>query len=198
MRTFFAALLLILAACPSRLRPQENRAPHRTFGVECSVCHTTANWREMKKEIPFDHALTGFPLDERHDGVACASCHGAIPLAKLSGTCLNCHEDRHKGEFGDACQDCHSPAGWRNPSRQIARHALSRFPLLGRHLTVECTSCHINQQVREYVNTPTECFACHARDYLSAKLLDGQAAFLTSSLNIVRNVSRSSGVSVWP
>ncbi len=176
MKHRYALLFLLPAACFFRAGAQDLNAPHRTFGIECAVCHTTADWKEMKKEISFDHGLTGFALEGRHEGLACNSCHGTLPLAKLSSRCVACHEDLHKGEFGDACADCHTPrTGWRDPSAQVARHALTRFPLLGRHLILECTLCHRNQQVREYANTPTACFSCHAADYASAKLPDHAA-----------------------
>src|SRR5688572_17869809 len=42
------------------------------------------------------------------------------------------------------------------PNRQF--HNETTFPLEGRHRTVECASCHLNNV---YKGTPTRCFDCH-------------------------------------
>lgn len=145
---------------------------HRTFGLDCMQCHTTTSWHDLKKDIDFDHKLTGYVLAGNHASVACGSCHAGVPFSEMKTDCASCHEDRHKGELGNKCGDCHTPAGWRAPNEAVARHQLTRFPLIGAHAVADCQSCHINQAEHEYVNTSTECYACHQRDYEEAKQPD--------------------------
>jgi hypothetical protein len=47
-------------------------------------------------------------------------------------------------------------AQFETPNRSF--HDATAFRLEGRHLTVACTSCHLNEQ---YAGTPTTCYACH-------------------------------------
>ncbi|MBI5646579.1 MAG: hypothetical protein HY962_06575 [Ignavibacteriae bacterium] len=140
-------------------------SPHRSFGIPCMNCHTTESWKTIKKSAEFDHKLTGYVLNGRHASVPCASCHGAVSFKDLKKDCLSCHKDFHKGEFGNRCRDCHTPAGWRAPNEQVAKHQLTRFPLLGAHAAADCAACHATQQTREYAGTPTDCYECHKAEY---------------------------------
>ncbi|MFA6235548.1 MAG: hypothetical protein WC824_15370, partial [Bacteroidota bacterium] len=145
---------------------------HRTFGIDCMQCHVTTSWHDLKKDIAFDHKLTGYTLAGNHASVACAGCHAGTPFAELKTDCASCHKDQHKGELGNRCNDCHTPAGWRSPNEAVARHQLTRFPLIGAHAVADCQSCHVNQAEHEYVNTSTECYACHQKDYEESKQPD--------------------------
>lgn len=162
-------LLVVLASILSEpLTAQERPMPsktHRTFGLECASCHTTESWTKLRESISFDHKLTGYALVGLHSSVSCASCHAGVSFKELTSACAACHEDQHKGQFGDRCQECHTPAGWRTPSEQVAKHQLTRFPLLGAHELLDCSSCHVNQQEKEFINTPTDCYACHRDDF---------------------------------
>ncbi len=142
---------------------------HRTFGIDCMACHTTSSWHALKKEISFDHKQTGYPLAGNHASASCNACHTGVPFSEIKTDCASCHKDHHKGELGNRCGDCHTPAGWRAPNEAVARHQLTRFPLVGAHALADCQSCHLNQAVHEYVNTSTECFSCHQADYEGAR-----------------------------
>ncbi|WP_010215337.1 cytochrome c [Sphingomonas sp. PAMC 26621] len=80
---------------------------------DCAQCHVPAGWDRWR----FDHARqTGFALDGKHLGLACAACHRvAAPTAKLDPTCYACHrsDDAHHGAFGRQCGQCHSTEGFR-------------------------------------------------------------------------------------
>jgi hypothetical protein len=41
-------------------------------------------------------------------------------------------------------------------------HELSRFPLRGAHVSVDCAQCHVGGR---FTGTPTDCYACHQQDY---------------------------------
>ena len=54
------------------------------------------------------------------------------------------------------CETCHTPAGWSQVSR--AFHKVGPFPLEGKHLTVACSSCHLDGVIK---GTPLTCYDCH-------------------------------------
>ena len=80
-------------------------------------------------DLPF-HALraAGKDLDRTYLGLDADSC-------------LACHADEHRKQFGDVdCENCHGMSAWR-PSQGFD-HQSTAYPLHGRHLNVECTECH--------------------------------------------------------
>jgi hypothetical protein len=74
--------------------------------------------------------------------------------------CVSCHrkDDRHEGQLGTKCDQCHQPRSWK-----VARfdHARTAFALVGRHLAVECRSCHAGSRFKD---APRECIGCHRKD----------------------------------
>ncbi|MBE0643807.1 MAG: cytochrome C [Bacteroidetes bacterium] len=139
----------------------------------CSGCHDVDSWHVMQ----FDHSGTGFPLTGLHRDLLCEKCHvqGTVGgkeavIFRIADTrCDACHEDRHQGQFAAAdgrvdCARCHETYGWR---RVRFDHAtMSRFSLSGRHETVPCGRCHINES-REgktfvrYRPLDFHCSSCH-------------------------------------
>ena len=132
------------------------------LGNSCKDCHNERSW---KPAPAFDHARTAFPLQGKHAGVACLSCHArerdpaftkeAFPAARSQtfsrfkpvahASCLECHEDPHANRFGQDCQSCHTVDGWlvlQNTSREREFHEKTRYPLRGAHASVACKSCH--------------------------------------------------------
>jgi hypothetical protein len=73
---------------------------------------------------------------------------------------LSCHkkDDKHEGQLGSKCEQCHSDRGW-NATR--FDHNKSRFALTGRHAVVVCKSCH---ETTRYKDAPRDCFGCHKKD----------------------------------
>lgn len=128
------------------------------YGPKCTQCHNSKGWRTSV----FDHRQTRFPLLEKHQQVACSSCH-TRPTAgeKLGDACIGCHqlEDVHRSQETVRCERCHTPAGWRDSAR--FDHELSRFPLLGLHALTPCESCH---QSAEFRRVGIGCNDCHAPD----------------------------------
>ncbi len=125
------------------------------FGKECAQCHNTSGW----KKVSFDHGETAFPLNGKHTTVACKACHVNGTFKSTPKACISCHAamDIHKGQFGKECSQCHTPSGWKNV---VFDHGKTAFPLIGKHATVACKSCHVNGQ---YKGTPKDCFSCHAK-----------------------------------
>jgi hypothetical protein len=163
------ACLLVAAFAPlafAEPAPSEP-APKKSFtdAIPCSSCHTTTAWRatgQSGEEAKFDHSTTGFPLTGQHMHASCVSCHDAKRAIKR--TCISCHEDFHRGRLSSACDTCHSPAGWR-VTRPLEIHRMTRFPLTGIHVLVDCTECHRRASEHRWTGAPIDCFACHEKDY---------------------------------
>lgn len=131
------------------------------LGTDCAACHRAVGWKATQGL--FDHARTHFPLRHAHAGPAikCQDCH--VTLRAMRGTptdCISCHrrDDRHEGTLDQSCDQCHSDERWR-----IERfdHARTRLPLTGRHLVVECASCHKSLRFKD---AGRDCLSCHRKD----------------------------------
>ncbi len=142
--------------------------PHRgQLGAACANCHTFDDWKSAKA---FDHSKTQFPLTGKHEAVACAKCHAAVPgrPAQYKGlkfdTCSSCHADPHRGSFRQTCSSCHVTAGWKQvlPAGRF-EHSQTKFPLLGKHADVACTQCHAGADFKKPMAF-ARCSDCHRPD----------------------------------
>jgi hypothetical protein len=127
------------------------------FGTACGTCHTPEGW----KPATFDHNLSTFKLTGQHTSVPCLGCHVNNTFRGTPSDCYACHaaKDNHNGQFGTSCATCHSTSGWKPATFD---HNLSAFKLTGQHVSVACTSCHVNNVFR---GTHSDCYSCHsARD----------------------------------
>jgi hypothetical protein len=147
--------------------PQTCIACHRAndrhagqLGTDCAQCHTPERWQGAS----IDHNLTAFPLTGRHIDAGCTECHPNNSYSGTPQTCIACHQadDRHAGQFGTDCAQCHTPEGWQGAS---VDHNLTAFPLAGRHVEAVCAQCHLNNS---YAGTPQSCIACHQASDLHA------------------------------
>jgi hypothetical protein len=129
------------------------------FGEKCESCHGTRDW----KTTTFNHDRdTKYALRGKHRVAKCDSCHkGNLYKDKLGSACVDCHrkDDKHKGTLGNECGNCHSERDWKEPAG--FDHAKTRFPLLGKHASVECKSCHKSTVFKE---APSTCIGCHKKD----------------------------------
>lgn len=131
--------------------------PHGdTFeGRPCANCHSPVDWKKTR----FDHGITGFPLEGRHDDQPCYRCHpnGTENEVDTPQDCDWCHRDVHKNQFQErACEDCHKSAErWLIP---VFDHTVARFQLTGKHLDVDCAGCHRDGHYRPIEAT---CNNCH-------------------------------------
>jgi hypothetical protein len=116
---------------------------------DCGRCHTPASFRNAT----FDHrSATKFALEGQHARVPCRKCHAriepdevpavrrAVDFGGVKADCAACHADRHKGEYGLACEACHRPVTFK-----AAGFAHPRSPEFfgGRHAGVTCVKCHV-------------------------------------------------------
>lgn len=144
------------------------------FGPDCKKCHTTDSFNTIASAGAFNHSMTNYPLQGKHQSVPCEKCHTSGDMtAKLKyQRCLDCHKDSHKGQFasrkdsGD-CVSCHSLDGFKPSLYSLENHFNSGYPLAGSHLAVPCIECHkmaIDAAGSEYMQftfPDTTCSGCH-------------------------------------
>jgi hypothetical protein len=168
--------------------------------TDCRKCHDEQGWKPARG---FDHARAAYPLTGKHAKVECAKCHprkddeataaGAFPapLARAFavfkplhfGRCVDCHKkDPHEGRFGESCESCHRPTGWKDMAgrgKENAFHMKTRFPLLGGHLEVACKACHgpFGAEKARYKGIPFQaCTDCHVDAHVGQLARAGRPA----------------------
>jgi hypothetical protein len=140
---------------------------HAASGIPttCQVCHSTSAWQPAT----FNHNLTKFPLTGAHTKLDCTSCHIGGKYTAIDTSCSSCHmknytaaknPDHVAAVFPITCQQCHSTTAW-SPAT-FDHNTFTAFPLTGAHVSVPCTSCHINGK---YAGTPKDCASCHITDF---------------------------------
>lgn len=141
----------------------------------CTTCHTTSDW----VAVTFDHQLTGWDLEGKHQSVSCRECHftedNGLTVAEQrfqleDNTCVACHENVHGDQFSvqgkTDCVSCHTVAEKWNVEN--FKHNETLFPLEGKHAVVDCKECHkpkvYQDQVEriEYKIQKFECRDCHS------------------------------------
>ncbi len=139
-------------------------SPHKNLSLHCSVCHSTANW----KNIQFDHDSTGFELAGQHKTLQCRSCHSIKDFSAVSANCAGCHTDFHQGRLYQDCGLCHTAQNWVVLDAYKA-HANTSFLLLGKHARLDCQTCHHDDLGGDWAQIQTQCVNCHRADYQSAQ-----------------------------
>jgi Cytochrome c7 and related cytochrome c len=135
-----------------------------SLGEACEQCHFERNW----KQTSFDHEKTKFPLLGKHKKTECKDCHKSTNYKEAPKDCYSCHQkdDKHEGQEGRSCELCHVESDWKTVPR--FDHGLTRFPLLGKHIKVECKDCHKNPRFKD---AQRACLACHVKDDKHKKTL---------------------------
>ncbi len=158
--------------------PQACVTCHKDFhegrlGQNCLQCHNFVDWKDTSGK--FDHNKTRYPLTGLHQEVKCEKCHtrGADGAPRYKGLpfgkCDDCHADPHKGSFGDkTCQSCHNTSGWKKVSSAGLSnnfdHSKTKYPLLGKHATIECEACHAKGDFKKELPF-AKCTDCHMDDH---------------------------------
>ncbi|THJ11764.1 MAG: cytochrome C [Nitrospira sp. CG24C] len=129
------------------------------LGRACEQCHTEKEWKDVHL---FDHNKTTFPLLGKHEKVACKDCHADQRYKPTPLDCYSCHkkDDKHKGDYGEKCQVCHTDRTWKEITFDHNRD--TKYSLNGKHKTTKCETCHKGHLFKE--KTPTDCYACHKKD----------------------------------
>jgi hypothetical protein len=158
------------AATPPPTAPPPLKNPHGSFQAECGLCHGASAWSPAQISPRFDHGRLGFELGGAHAAAACGACHGSLDFKQSATQCAGCHEDIHRGEMGVDCARCHTARSFIDRTAMSRAHQLTRFPLTGSHVMVDCESCHpgVAQGHLQFVNTRADCESCHLEDYRTA------------------------------
>lgn len=151
---FFAVILL------------QAQSPHGTdLKLNCAQCHSPASWTMDPIFMKFDHDSTGFKLSGRHQDIDCKSCHTSLVFSELhTASCNSCHLDVHQNSLGKDCNRCHNTASW-IVDEMTKIHSENGFPLLGKHATVDCKSCHSSESELRFERIGNDCINCHKSDY---------------------------------
>ncbi len=150
-------------------------SPHGAIKISCTNCHTTTSWKPIRPFPDFSHASTGYPLQGMHAALDCRQCHLKLVFSNVGKNCADCHADIHRRQMGSNCEQCHTIRGWGDVRRNPGGHE-NRFPLLGAHAATSCQDCHKSAAVGLFKGLSTQCVSCHQADYLSARVIDHQAA----------------------
>ncbi len=136
------------------------------FPTTCEQCHNPAG--ADFSGATFNHN-SFFALVGTHATLPCARCHVNGVYTNAPTTCYGCHAAQYNATtnpnhaaagFPTTCETCHNPAGADFSGATFNHNTF--FVLVGRHLTAQCSQCHVNSV---YTNAPTTCYGCHAAQY---------------------------------
>ena len=133
--------------------------PHNgSLGSRCETCHAPERWNTVSRAF---HKDTRFPLDGRHLGVSCQSCHTSGVTAGTPTRCYDCHwlrrrDDPYETRLGVQCEQCHRSTAWTAVNWNHA--SMTGVRLNPAHQVLQCETCHKN---RVFANTLMTCDRCH-------------------------------------
>jgi hypothetical protein len=139
---------------------------------DCAACHAETGWAHFEGRKRFNHQVTDFELKGAHKTLDCRACHqmeSATPKTVfqdkkhiVENQCIACHKDPHDAKFGTDCASCHNETSFKQVrfSDQF-NHANTGFPLVGKHLGIDCKKCHTSGHMTDPVRHAS-CTDCHA------------------------------------
>ena len=136
----------------------DNDKHNGQLGTHCASCHKETSWDDTY----FSHDTTCFPLEGKHQEVACDSCHPNKVYGNTSLECNTCHliNDIHDSQLDEKCDRCHVTESWQKVSFEHNRE--TDFVLKDRHTELDCDACHLDSIYKE--NLGMECVDCHRVD----------------------------------
>jgi len=137
-----------------------------TLSLQCNDCHGA---EAFKPASLFNHQKASFQLVGKHQDVDCAKCHkkttqNGKPFQQFKNIafkkCTDCHEDIHKGKFGQDCKQCHTEQSFATIiDNSRFDHNKTGYKLEGKHFNLDCKKCH---KEKYSVPVPHErCTDCH-------------------------------------
>jgi hypothetical protein len=139
------------------------------LGRDCEQCHTTWKWKDARDV--FDHDThTSYTLVGAHRSLDCSQCH-SVQYKGIPSQCAACHKDPHNEKWGTDCEQCHNSWNWNQVDIKKFNHGKhTDFPLQGKHAALDCSACHIENNMIEV--SGTTCVACHTESYHKGELSD--------------------------
>ncbi|OYV84770.1 MAG: hypothetical protein B7Z63_06435, partial [Ignavibacteriae bacterium 37-53-5] len=160
------SLFLIITLAASIGLAQSPHGPG--LKIDCASCHVPTSWKIVRSKMKFDHDTeTSFKLNGQHASLSCASGHKSLVFSDAKTSCNSCHRDVHQGSLGPDCARCHTSNSWLVVNIQDI-HQSTRFPLVGAHQNVDCSSCYSGYSRLYFPPVNVACVTCHSRDYYSA------------------------------
>jgi hypothetical protein len=148
----------------------------------CSDCHSENRFRPSSFTLEM-HNKAKFQITGAHLAIPCESCHYQQSQWLFKGTaiaCINCHKNIHENELkpeflpDNNCGTCHQTESWRTISFD---HGKTSFPLLGKHNTISCGSCHRQEEAETtsiiFRSNKKECETCHKDPHFAQFKVDG-------------------------
>jgi hypothetical protein len=126
------------------LMPGKVAKAHAKLEEVCSNCHDRTNRVRQSELCLACHKPIAADV-RSHTGY-----HGRMPNA-AAGKCVGCHTE-HQGRDGDIVR----------LDRTTFDHALTNFPLVGAHRTLDCLGCH--KAGEAFRKAEPSCIACHKKD----------------------------------
>ena len=126
------------------------------LGQQCEKCHVETG------DNLFNHnTMSAFHLDGGHLQVRCADCHPSVTFKPRPLNCFGCHPEPaiHKGQYGTACEQCHTTRMWEDIK---PLHDVGDFSLRGMHDNIACERCHRDN--RPLAGSGNLCINCHRQD----------------------------------
>ncbi|MBA3456976.1 MAG: hypothetical protein H0T42_28055 [Deltaproteobacteria bacterium] len=142
--------------CSSEGCHADDDAHKGRLGKECEKCHVETG------DNTFNHnTMSKFRIDGGHLQVRCADCHPSVTFKPRPVDCFGCHPEPavHKGQYGTACEQCHSTRTWEDIK---PLHDVGDFSLKGAHNNVACERCHRDN--RPLAGSGNLCINCHRQD----------------------------------
>lgn len=165
-----------------------------TLGNNCENCHTTNSFRPAEK---FNHSNSKFLLTGKHLEASCEKCHKyekrnnkdfQVFVGIQFNSCENCHRDIHEGKFGKDCTTCHNTNSFKQVKTSSFDHNKTLFPLLGKHVNLNCNQCHGNNLSSKPKHQ--NCLDCH-NDYHKGEFVKNNNQTDCSSCHTVEGFSPS-------
>ena len=133
----------------------------------CTACHDTKSWQGATDLVRKNHPKLS--LANGHVKVGCKTCHdrGTSKPPSKGSTCESCHSPIHVAKFGGRCETCHASIKWVGLPESVGRdnHGKTRYPLAGKHASVDCARCHPASKpvAQRFRNLRFDaCATCHA------------------------------------
>ena len=144
------------ATCSAEGCHADDDAHKGRLGPQCEKCHV-----ETGDNIFNHNKQSAFHLDGKHLQVRCADCHPSVTFKPRPTNCFGCHPEPkvHKGQYGTACEQCHSTASFAD-IRPL--HDVGDFSLKGMHDNIACERCHKDN--RPLAGSGNLCINCHRQD----------------------------------
>jgi hypothetical protein len=138
-------------------------------------------WAQFSQAGTLERLLMPGEVSQAHAKLEqeCAKCHDRTDKSRQTALCMDCHKDvaadvRSRQRFhghvvkpGGTCSACHTEHEGRKADivrfdRESFDHALTGYPLAGKHSGVTCASCHAPG--KKFRQATSGCFDCHQKD----------------------------------